>query len=319
MKNIARFDAATNYFLARELEKIEAEEAPTLFAGLLWKAYVPRATDTSPAERIHTYRMTTPQGAARLMGPGSNDAPRVNVTREEFSRPVKVYDAAFSWHVLEVMAAAEKNLPLDRDLAQAAMSVIARKIDACVALGDSSNAQITGLLNHPDVDDSATPTTKTGGGTSWMGVGATAEELLQDINTLVSETWARVQQGQAWNGGAMPLFQKFTILLPLDRWAKIAAKPRSSNSDTTVLRYALQNNPMIESIEPWWHCDTADGGNPRMACYPRDKMCVEAVVPQEYEQLAPQESGMEVVTPCYGSSAGTIIKYPFACGYMDSI
>ncbi len=315
---ISRLDSGQNYFLARELEKIETEEAPEIFAGFLWSQYVPRATDVSPWENVHTYRMSTAQGQAKAHGPNGNDAMRVNVTREEFSRMVKQYDASFDYGVREIQAAAAKGLGLDRDLAAAAMASIGSRIDACVALGDGT--QITGLLNHGSVDDSTSPSAKTGGGTSWMGAGATAEEILVDINGLVAATWQRVQQGAPWNDrGGMPMFQKFVLLLPLDRYAKIAGKARSTTSDTTILKYALQNNPFIEAIEPWWHCDTADGGNPRMMCYPRNKRAVEAVVPEEYVQMPPEERGLNVDTSCYGTCAGTIIKYPVACSYMDSI
>lgn len=323
--SISRLDSGQNFFLARELENIETTEYPVIFAGVLWSKFVPRATDVAPYESVHTYRMFEVQGRAKVGAPNATDQNQVNIVRSEFSRNVVEIPGEFEWGIREIQAAAAKNLPLDRLLPQAAMSVIARKIDRMVALGDGTS-KITGILNHPDVADSGTgltPTTKTGGGTSWLNGTATPTEILTDINSIVTTTWARLQQATSWPGGdGTPMFDKFIVLLPLKHWALIASTPRSINSDTTILKYALDNNPMIEAIEPWWHCDTADADHsdgPLMACYPRDPKAVSAVVPLEYQQQAPQESGLKVVTPCYGTCGGTIFRYTVAASYMKQI
>lgn len=122
-------------------------------------------------------------------------------------------------------------------------------------------------------------------------------------------------------GDATPAFDRFTVLVPSTRYSLIASTPRTDNSDTTILQFLLRNNPFIESIEEWFQCDTADaaGTGPRMVAYPRDPMCVGALIPDEFSQLSPQEEGHNINVPANGSCGGTVVRYGVAMRYMDNI
>jgi hypothetical protein len=315
-----RLDANETVFFSRQLEAIDPIAYMTLFAGLLGRRYIPLVMNISPLENVYTYRRYTIHGKPKLGAPHAKDHPMVSVTAEETSQNIKQIPVSYGWSVREIKQAAKYDVPLDDLTIQAAMSTVARKQDDMLAFGESTVANITGLLNHSDVDFT-TPTTKTGGGTSWFSAGCLADEIVKDLNLMVAEARTALKQAsQSPGGDGAPAFDRWTILLPSAHYTKIATTPRSTTSDTTILKYVLQNNPWIESIEEWWQCDTADSGtDPQAVCYPRNQMCVGALIPDEFTSLAPQEEGHDIVVPAGGSCGGTVIRYAVACRYMKNI
>ena len=63
--------------------------------------------------------------------------------------------------------------------------------------------------------------------------------ILFDINDLfadIFETTKMVEQGN-------------TLLVPPSQWSFIMSTPRSTNSDTTIAQYIVNNSPYINSME----------------------------------------------------------------------
>ncbi len=320
--NLPRLDAADIVHFARQLEHIDPVNYTKLFAGILGRKYIPLVEGVSPLVNEYTYRMYEIVGDAKLGGPHSNDHSVVSVKASEHTSAIKQIPVAMQWTVREIKQAAKFGSPLEQLTIQAAMSAVQRRMDTMLAFGESGTT-ITGLLNHGSVDDT-TPSTKSGSGagTAWIRTVAVApDEILSDINLLVSELRTGLKQAAKLPGGDMtPAFDRFVLLLDSANYAYIASTPRSANSDTTILQYALKNNPWLESIEEWWQCDTADGSSgPRAVCYARDPMCLGAIIPDEWTQLSPQEEGHDIVVPASGSCGGTVIRYPVAVRYMDDI
>ena len=313
--NLPRLDSNQNIFFARQLESIDDKNYETLFAGMLGRRYVPLIEGVPEWANVYTYRMYEMTGSAKVIGPGSNDLPRVGVTATETSRNIKQIGTSYGWTVREIQQAAATGQPLDDLTVMAARSACGREIDDLIATGNSLFG-IEGLLNISGVDDDDAAVGKTGGGTTWLGAGATGDEILKDINNIVSATRAALKQSDA----QVPQFARFTILLPSAQYSKIATTARTSTSDTTILKYALQNNPWIESIEEWFKCDGAgDSGTDRMVCYPRDPLWGGCLVPQEFTSLAPQEEGLNIVVPATASCGGVVVRYKVAMRYMDGI
>lgn len=316
--NLPRLDDQQGVFFSRQLEAIDPTAYMTLFAGILGRRYVPLVDNVSPLENTYTYRMYTIHGQSRLGGPRARNSPTVSVTAEEVSQSIKQLPVSMTWTVREIQQAAKYNVPLDSLTIQAAMSTIARRQDSMIAFGETGT-NIRGLLNHPSVQLS-TPVTKTGGGTLWTGLTVKPDEIIRDINQIVNDARAALKQASKLPGGDQtPAFDRFTVLISSLRYSMIASTPRTDNSDTTILQFVLKNNPWIESIEEWFQCDAANaGGNgPRMVCYPRDPMCVGCLIPDEFSQLPPQESGHSIIVPANGSCGGTVLRYAVAVRYMD--
>lgn len=314
--NIPKLDSNQNIFFARQLENIDTTPYETLFAGMLGRTYVPLIEGIPEWANVHTFRIYETVGRAKVIGPGANDLPRVGVRATELSRTIKQIATSYSWTVREIQQAAATGAPLDSMTVMAARTAIARETDDLIALGNSLFS-ITGLLNLVGVTVlTASTKTGTGAGTKWIrAVPVAPDEILADINNLVAQTRLRLKQA----GGATPIFGRFTILVDSANYSYISGTPRSSNSDTTILQFAIKNNPWIESIEEWFQCDLSDaaGTGPRQVCFPRDPLWGGCIVPQEFTSLPPQEEGLSIVVPATGSCGGVIARYEVAATYLD--
>lgn len=312
----ARFDSSGAVFLQRELENIDLTDYVELFAGLIARALIPPVKNLDPLALAYTYRMWTVQGEAHVAGPGANDANRITVTRKEKTIPIKQIKVEFGWDVDDIKRAAERNIGLEPMTVQGAMTTVARKIDHMLAFGEKGT-DCTGLLNNADVDDTTTPTTKTGGGTAWTAA-AKKSELLADIKLIVNAAREALKQASLASGGNnIPAFAKWVVAVPTLHYG-LLDEPRSDNSDTTVIDMARRSQ-FIEDVVEWNLLDDADAGDPMIVCYPRNEMCLGAVVPRDWEQRPPQERGDEIIIPAVGSCGGTVIRYPVAVRYLKGV
>lgn len=313
-----RFDSNETIFFARELETIDPVNYMELFAGLRAKVLFPEVEGIDPLDKAYTYRMWSIQGQARVGGPNSNDSGTVSIAAKEVTQPIKDIDVEYGWTVDDIKRAAKTGAPLDQLTIQAAMSIVARKQETMIAFGEPGTL-ITGMLNNAAVDGTTVPVTKTGGGTAWT-TAAKASELLADINLIVNTTRQRLKQASKMPGGDItPAFDRFVVLLPSFHYGLVNSTPRSDNSDTTVLQYALQNNRFIESIEEWWELDTANAGSPMIMCYPRNAMWGGWIGPRTFDSQNPQEHGKNIVIPATGNCGGGCIRYPVAASYLKTV
>ncbi len=310
----ARFDANEAVFLSRELESIDPLDYVELYAGLMARKLIPLVDNVAPLDLAYTYRMWSTQGEAKVAGPGSNDSNRITVVRKEKTLPIKEIPVEFGWPIDDIKRAASKGIKLEAQTIQAAMTVVARKIDRMLAFGETGT-DCTGLLNNTAVSSSSTPVTKTPSGTAWTAT-SKPSELLADLKIVVNDARARLQQAAASYDG-MPEFDRWVIAVPTYHMGLLDT-PRSDNSDTTILEMAKRSQ-WVEDIVEWNLLGTADGGNPMIVAFPRNSMCLGGIIPRDWEQRTPQERGHDIVIPAIASCGGTVIRYPVACNYLKSV
>ncbi len=315
MQKFTHLDAAATIWFARELENIDTTDFEELLPGNLARRYIPDVAGVPDWASSHTYKMYRKVGQAKLGGNGNgDDAPRVTLTGSESSRLIKRLDDSYAWTQDEIAAAAATRKPLDRLTVLAARAALDQKIDRLLALGDADKG-IEGLLSLSEVDDTtAAVSSKTTGNTWAANKVSDPEKILGDIDNITTKLFEALKQTDA------PGFQKFTLLIPTGAYAAIATTPRSDFSDMTILQYALKNNPWVEAIEPWFHCNDAGAmGAGRMVAYPRNPLALGALVPSDFKALAPQERNQEIVVPVSAKCGGVICRYPVAVMYMDGI
>ncbi len=308
-------DAADTVWFARELEKIDETAYMDLLPGNLARQFIPDVLDVAAWQESYTYRMFSGKGRAEIASTGGNGdgSPRVTLTGREYTRTIKQLDESYGWTVREIQKAAATRTPLDQMTVSMARAAMDAKIDTLLARGNSDHG-IEGLLSLSAVDPAdCTPTAKTSG-TKWATAANTADQILADINKVTTQLFQGLKQTNA------PQFNKFVLLVPTDAYARIATTPRSSTSDTTILKFAMENNPWLESIEPWYHCDDAGAGDVgRLMAYARNPLCLGGLVPEEFRSLNPQERNTEIVVPVMGSCGGVVCRYPVAVRYMDDV
>lgn len=314
-QNQNRMDAADQYFLSTQLQHTDPTKYYHLVPGVVGRRIIPLVRNVSPNLPTHRYTMTKLVGKPKLASTKSKAMPMFKAVKEDKSQNIKTYDGAFGWTVDEIRAARESGQDLPGDSQLAAVTGLEQQIDEALAIGDAV-AGFTGIANNPDVDNTDAGA-KTGGGTSWLGAGATADEILLDITTAVGESQDALKQAR-FPGSDIPQFDQFTLLLPTKHMTKLMTKRLGSTNEVTILKFIRENFEMIKSIRSWHRLDTADDGDPMGLLAPAlddgtiNELALGALLPLDYEQLPEQYSGRQVTVPCASKCGGVIWRFPVA-------
>lgn len=176
----------------------------------------------------------------------------------------------------------------------------------------------TGLLNNPD----AVETTVAGNGatipsTKWAD--KTKEQILQDINKAITDTWAAAEYDES----AMPNH----ILLPYEQYTYILNTMVTDIATETILDYVMKNNVTVKNggslyVGPTRWCKGAGTGNTdRMVVYVNHERFVNVDELVPLNRIMTQPNATEA---CYDSAyMGNIsevqVFYPQTITYWDGI
>lgn len=307
----ARLDAAESVWFKRQLEFIDKTMYETVWPENKARSLIPTAGGIPDWAKVYTWRMFDRFGKAKIAANMADDIPRADRSGQEQSKMIKPVTAAYGWDIFEIKAAAATGVPLDAMKAVAARYAVETQIDEILAIGSAAHG-LEGLLTQSTFNN-VTPTTKTGGGTVWT-IAAKPDEIAQDLFNLCTQTI------NAMKGAGGPVFQKFTILLPITQYGMIAQRRMSEFSDITILNYVLKNSPFVEAIEPWYRLAGAGSGpSDRAVAYPRNPMVVTGIVPMEFTTQPPDQRNLEFVINCLSTTGGVVVRYPVALAYCDGI
>ena len=92
--------------------------------------------------------------------------------------------------------------------------------------------------------------------------------------------------------------------------------------ELSVMDYIKKTSPWIKDILHWPALDRgASGGqnssHDRVLLMKRDPMVAELVIPQDFEQMPPELTGMKFQVPCHMRVGGVKVPYPFGITYYD--
>lgn len=304
--NLPHLDAAENLAFLRELEFISKRALEKRYATLKGRTHVPTMNEgMSPIQTAYTWRLYDAKGEAKRITDMSDDLPAVNLHGTEQSQRIQAYGVSFNYSIDEVQAMALLGRSLEQDRANVARKVLEQKIDQISFNGDSA-AGLKGIANLSGTA-TATPATKGGGGTTWAI--ATADELIEDLNTLVRQ--------QAVD--TLEIERPTKILMPTSQFQIISNKRVSALSDRTVLNWWMGNNPGI-SVESWERLAGAGtNGVDRLIAYEPTEENVKLLMPLEFTMQPPQLRNMSYVVNCWVKSGGVVNPYPKAVLYMDGV
>lgn len=295
-------DSAESAFFSRQLEYIYSRTYDIKYAELKAKRYIPVSGEADAGATTITYEQYLEFGRARVGSHKSDKPPRVDISGNEFTRPVREIEASYGYTVKEVKSASMANKDLNPRRASACRRAIERESDEIAAIGSPLHGIATGALND-------TVPTADSADDEWT--------TPQDADTIIAEVSAM------WQGiinDTLEVETADTLLLPGREWAYIATTPRSATSDTTILSFIRNSFPDLTTIEPWYRLITAgSGGVRRGMMYRRSPDVLQQEVPNDFEQLPVQPDGLQFVVNCMASTAGTAIYYPKAIRYLDGI
>lgn len=303
------FDANELPFIERELNQLRLKAYEVKFPESKARRFIPLATDIAPSATQFSFKVYTPVGAAKVINPKSGDIPRLELGAREVTCRVVPIGIAFAFTIMELREAARVGSPLETIKPRLARDTIERGIDELLAFGDLNNTSgqnslpLLGLANNPDVEALGVEAFS-----YWVDGGNSGVTMLAEMNKVCTAVSTR----------SKGMFSCDTLLMPLSRYN--AAKDKlldSAGSSKTVLTAFRENNPGID-VQPWEKLETAGGtGAPRMIAYAKSAEVLEAVIPQEYEQMPVERKGFELVTDCWATCGGVKIYQPAAVVYAD--
>lgn len=299
-ENDERMDAKYSAILARELEFVRAQTYDIVYPDKKARMLIPVDTTVPAGAETIQYDQWDLFGMAHVISNYADDLPMVDVLKERFSTVVQTIGDAYQWSIQDLeRVAMVPGANLSQRRAGAARMVIENKIEDIAAFGLPIGG-LRGLLNHPNVT-LVSPTTGT-----WST--ATAEQMCDDLNKLVEQVVTQTDE----------TFPPNTVVMSSTQRGQMATK-KFTNTDTTALKWFLENNQYINSIETWAKSKLANaaGTGPRIACYRRDPVVMQLVIPREFTQQPPQARNLSFVVPCHARIGGVVVYYPLALAYMD--
>jgi hypothetical protein len=305
---LQRFDASLDgrhaAFLEKQLEYVRLQTYDIQYSSLKARLFVPVNNDIPNGAASHVYQSWDEYGRADVIASYADDFKRVGVGVKEFVGAIKSIGASYAYSIEDLRRSAFAGTNLDTRLARAARNAIEFELDHLAAFG-LKNSKLYGFLTNPSV-----PVKKTD--VAWFGT-ATKDprKIMEDLSALVGDIVDRTEEVHAPD----------TLLLPTKHYAHIAQTPVSPNTETTILKSFLANNPYIKGIDSWKKLDKADeaGKGARIVAYKRSPDVLQLEIPQEFEQFPAQPRNMEFVINCHAKFAGVSVFYPLAIAFLDGV
>lgn len=305
-----RWDAAESMFFARQLEFIRPGLLEVLYPDLIGKTLVPVNNSVPAGAEQYTYRVSDHVGTAVVTSDYSERAPTADVKGFEYTQQIRGIQIAYQYTLQEARAAMVAGLPLDVRKAMAARDVAERKLDDVIFNGDTAGT-LVGLLGLSNTNTYTIPNGAKGVAT-WFDTNGVAtktpDEVVQDMHKATNKIVT----------DSLNIERPDTMLLPLTSYDFISTTRMGFGSDRTILEFFLSTSPFIKQVVQSHKGETAGvSSGRRMVVYKRDPMKLEVIIPQEFEQLPPQQEGFRLITHCHMRTGGVVLYYPKSVLYAD--
>lgn len=304
-----RLDAGESLFFERQLEAIEARLYEKKYRELKYRSLIPVSNRDGPGAQTITYYFYTKIGVAKIIANPSDDLPRADVYATRHTQKVYILGNSFGYSTADLRAAAQAGTPLETFKVDASRRAI-RELENDIAWHGDADHSIIGLLAHPNIPTVQAPLN--GGGASRLWANKTPDEILADIGTLT--TGVR----DTTNG----THEANTLILPITQYNILANRARTSQSDTTILKFIRDpdNGYGLDRVE--WVSDlkgAGTGGSDLAMVYERDPEVLEYRIPMEMITHPPQMRNLEFVVPVEAENGGIVVRYPLALRSMYDI
>jgi len=310
LQGISHRDASESIWFARQLEYIRPGLLEVLYPRLEGKSLVPIDSSMGPGASLWTYRSFDKVGAAALVDDYAQDPPRADVKGAESTQLIKPYGVMYGYNFQELRAGMMAQLPLDVRKAMAARYAMELKIDQIIFYGDTAG----GLKGLTTLSNTTSFTVANGAKGTKLWRDKTADEIVLDMHNFVNNVVT----------SSFGVYQPTTLLLPLKAYQIAATRRMGDGSNQTILSFFEDTNPFIQEVRPTYRLDQSQSGNwsgstGRMVCYDKSPERLVCLLPVEFEQLPPQQSGWEYKTLCHMRTGGVVAMHPASISYGDGI
>ena len=302
-------------FLLKELEKVDEKILEPL-TGTDWPRDMPVITGGGITESIASIDISyasTGMEDDNIFYDAANDIP---VIQADLSKQV-ARTFSFAEYLAFNRMEKEKMLQVGRDpetfLNKGIRLHFDKVVDRNVYVGFRKVAS-TGLCNNPNIVRSSAAA-GTGGSTRWAN--KTADEILNDINAVISAVWKENDCAS----DALPNH----ILVPIEQFGMLVTRKVSDDSERSILTYVLENNlsarqgkELIISPCKWCRAIGSDGTD-RMVVYMNqvDRICFNLTQP--LQRIETEYIDMRIKIPYYAQFSEVRFLYPTTVRYVDGI
>jgi len=302
-------DANETATFSRQLEHIMVQTYDVKYPELKARSLIPVDGSVPTGAESFTFRGFDQIGEAKEIANYATDFPNAEVQGAEVTQKIVGIGVSYTYTLQDMRRAQMAGLPLEARKAAAARRVAENKLEKIAAVGTDSG--IKGLTNAANI---LAVTTTTGAATNyWAAGGKTPKEILADVNKMQSTIFTTSK------GVHMP----DTLVLDTAGYSWVATTPvnvadATIQSNTSILNYILQMSPWLKTIEYWPRLDTAGASSKaRIMMFERRPENFGLVIPQDFEQFAPQQSNLAFRVPCHMRCGGVSVHYPKSIAYMD--
>lgn len=296
-------DAGETAMFARQLEYIRAKTYDKVYAENKALTFFPVSTDVPAGADTFTVQQWDWTGMAKIISNFADDLPTVSLIGRELPRKIHSAGIAYVYSIQEVRAAAFAGVPLNQKKVNAVRRAMENLVDLLASAGDA-DLDLEGATNNSNVPI-VTPLHG-----DWDNAATTGQQIVEDLEELL---WSVRTTSK-------DTFLADTILLATTLFKQASTRTYSAYDSRSPLVIFKERNPGV-SVEQWLRLDTADaaGTGPRAMAYKKSDEVIEMVIPQPFEQLAPQQRNLAFVVPCHQRVGGVAVNYPIGMAYMDDL
>lgn len=313
-------DAATAggmAFLVGELEKRDPKLREPL-TSVTWMRDIVAKTGGGWVESASTYNVsyaTAGPNEGGIIGGQSNNIP---VMQADIGKDIY---KVFTWaHIMRVPLVDQAKLQgigrsLDEILDKGIRLDYQKSLDKNVYTGFASYGT-TGLINNASVTAASVAT---GAGASTLWINKTPDEILYDVNKVMTDGWAASE----YDLGGMSNH----ILIPPAQFAYLVGTKVSSAGTTSILQFLLENNigknqgVDLQIVPCRWCIGAGSGATDRMVSYvnDEDKVQFDITVPLSRQMTQPVVGTMSYETAFAGQMSEVKFLYLQPPRYADGI
>lgn len=319
---------STGAFLVGELERLDLTLHMPL-AAVTYGRDIDLREDVTIADEVSSFTLSNFASGGSLgtgngigngkawIGKNTDQISGVSVDIGKTPNPLTPWALELKYTILELESAAKLGRPVDAQKYEALQLKHQMDIDEQVYIGDTSQ-NVKGLINNALVTPSNFPN-GVGGSPKWAL--KTPDEILSDVNLMLTTTWAK----SAW--AVMP----GRLLLPPAQFGYISTQKVSAAGNVSILKYVMDNNILttsgqgkLEILPLKWCIGAGVGGTigtpgtDRAVVYTKERQRVR--YPMTMLQRTPiQYDSIYHKTTYFCRLGVTEVVYPECIGYYDGL
>ena len=324
--NFMTFDAgyntvdSTGSFLIGELERLDQTLHDPLVA-VTWARDIDLREDVSMADEVSSFTNSAFSSPGGIVPNGiswiSKDATAISGVGLDIGRTAQnlnLWGKEVKWTLPELESAKKLGRPVDAQKYDAMKLAWQMDIDQLVYIGDT----LGGGYGYPGLFNSnaVVPTNAvvaTGGLGSTLWSTKSPDEILADVNLLLTNTWLA-------SGTAIVPDE---LRLPPTQWSYLVSQKVSSAGNVSILEFLRANSMTMATygrplniLPVKWLTGAGVGGSNRMVAYTKDKDRVRyPLVPLQRTPL--EYRGIYQITTYFGRMGQMELVYPETIGYAD--